>query len=821
MFCNKRFLVLLMTVALVLCSCQKGHFMTDREYRNAVENDFSDRINRLELTEVRDFVDSLPVMEREAMEFLYAYMPYSDLADYSLEFFLSQTKYAFRAREEMSWGKDIPEDVFRHFVLVYRVNNENLDTARMVFYNALKDRVAGMSIAEAALEVNHWCHEQMNYKGSDGRTSAPLASLKTSYGRCGEESTFAVTALRSVGIPARQCYTPRWAHTDDNHAWVEVWTGDGWHYLGACEPDVELDMGWFSVPSSRCMMVHTKAFGRYHGDEEVVRETALYSELNLTSHYAKVKRAVVRVENEDGEAVPGVRVLFKIYNYAEYYTLADYTTDNDGCASLTTGLGDMLVWVTDGKGVSFAQYDNRNIDTLHVVFPDYASAEELKGMVFDFVMTPPDADSTVLKNVAESDLETLQKRLAYEDSLRTASFANRRKGAEIMPNENLTAEQIEEFSTLAEGNLDEIAAFLNNHREKQKGLYLYEYLRSYSDKDIRDISADMLERHLTLYDGKVDLSLWIKYVMPARISNELITDWRSDWNYVEPAVDDTGNYYNCPISPLGVQRIKVSDAHSRDICYVAYCRAHGVPAYLSAADGVSVYEWRDGGFSRHVFPGEKSTNDVGAVPLGIENMTYWKDYTIAYFDGGELLSLDYETDENMNGIHSYRPVILPKGICCLSYGERRDEKVYSQYRFFEVGDKNDELMVRSPYLESSVSFDGLRVVEAIIGDSRLEVVLGPMSEPARHLVAEMLEESKVNPLGNFDKVDLYVDSEDNADIQKIAAMNKNVSVRLANFKAGGSFPIVRVWHGNSSRLISRGYSINVLDRAHRVNNEIW
>ena len=71
---------------------------------------------------------------------------------------------------------------------------------------------------DAVLEVNHWCHEKANYQPSDARTSSPLATVKTAYGRCGEESTFLVAALRSVGIPARQVYTPRWAHTDDNHA---------------------------------------------------------------------------------------------------------------------------------------------------------------------------------------------------------------------------------------------------------------------------------------------------------------------------------------------------------------------------------------------------------------------------------------------------------------------------------------------------------------------------------------------------------------------------------------------------------------------------
>ena len=35
----------------------------------------------------------------------------------------------------------------------------------------------------------------------------------------------------------RQGYTPRWAHTDDNHAWVEAWVNGKWYFLGACEPE--------------------------------------------------------------------------------------------------------------------------------------------------------------------------------------------------------------------------------------------------------------------------------------------------------------------------------------------------------------------------------------------------------------------------------------------------------------------------------------------------------------------------------------------------------------------------------------------------------
>ena len=133
------------------------------------------------------------------------------------------------------------------------------------------------------------------YTPSDARTSSPLASVKTAYGRCGEESTFTVAALRSVGIPARQVYTPRWAHTDDNHAWVEAWVDGQWYFLGACEPEPVLNLGWFNAPASRGMLMHTKVFGKYQGPEEVMVQTPLYTEINIIGNYAETAKATIKV----------------------------------------------------------------------------------------------------------------------------------------------------------------------------------------------------------------------------------------------------------------------------------------------------------------------------------------------------------------------------------------------------------------------------------------------------------------------------------------------------------------------------------------------
>ena len=312
---NKKHLIACVSALFLWTSCMNNsssHFISDTAYRTQVETDFQSRQTTLsEGNLFTVFNQSMTPEEKEAMSFLYAYMPVGDIADYSGEFFLKNVQTSFQAKQEMPWGKQIPEDIFRHFVLPIRVNNENLDESRIVFYQELKDRVKGLSLHDAVIEVNHWCHEKVIYTPSDARTSSPLASVKTAYGRCGEESTFTVAALRSVGIPARQVYTPRWAHTDDNHAWVEAWVDGQWYFLGACEPEPVLNLGWFNAPASRGMLMHTKVFGKYQGPEEVMVQTPLYTEINIIGNYAETAKATIKVVDANQQPVSDARVEFK------------------------------------------------------------------------------------------------------------------------------------------------------------------------------------------------------------------------------------------------------------------------------------------------------------------------------------------------------------------------------------------------------------------------------------------------------------------------------------------------------------------------------
>lgn len=263
--------------------------------------------------------------EEEAvlMKFLYGTMPVRDAGEYGFDLFLSYVKHALMLREKVAWCKELPEDVFVNYVLYDRINSENITDCRPFFYEQIMGRVAGMSLWEAILEINYWCAEHATYEATDSRTASPMTMYRSGKGRCGEESTFAVTAYRSVGIAARQVYTPRWAHCDDNHAWVEVFVDGEWHFLGACEPEEVLDTGWFSGPANRAILIHTRNFSDYvkeSNEEYLGKEGALYY-FNHTDFYGRTKLVKILVKDENGKPAAGAHIAVEILNMAEFSRL--------------------------------------------------------------------------------------------------------------------------------------------------------------------------------------------------------------------------------------------------------------------------------------------------------------------------------------------------------------------------------------------------------------------------------------------------------------------------------------------------------------------
>ena len=295
--------------------------------------------------------------ERPLLAYYYATLPLTDVGDYSPAYFLSVARQALAVREEFPWCQALAEHRFLKDVAYPRVNTEELAPCRELFHDALAPRVRGLSLEEAILEVNRWCAEEATYRSTDGRTASPLQVYQRGFGRCGEESTFLVTALRSVGIAARQVYVPWWSHCDDNHAWVEAFDGQGWRYLGACEPEPQLDRGWFTHAAARAVMVHTRAF--VQGSREEV--AFLFPETdpvdwdiqegvaveNITARYGDTKRLTVQVAGPDGAPAAGAWVSLSVLNMAAPREIARRQADSQGRVTLGLGKGSVLATAWD------------------------------------------------------------------------------------------------------------------------------------------------------------------------------------------------------------------------------------------------------------------------------------------------------------------------------------------------------------------------------------------------------------------------------------------------------------------------------------------
>jgi len=635
-----KFLILLLLT--ISCTDTETHFLNDPAYRKQVKHDFKAKKKILphgNLFEVFERQD-LTTEEREALEFLYAYMPVADIMNKDGAYFLEQTRSSLQTKAEMEWGAQIPEMIFRHFVLPVRVNNEDLDNARPIFAKELKDRVKGMSMREAVLEINHWCHRHVVYTPSDQRTIAPLAAVKTAQGRCGEESTFTVTALRSVGIPARQIYTPRWAHTDSNHAWVEAWIDGKWYFFGACEPEPVLNLGWFNGPAYRALLLHTRVFGKYDGPEEVMMRTANFTEINVLPDYAPTARGMVTVIDGNGKPVKDAKVEFMIFNGMSFSSVLTAKTDKKGQCSLTAGKGDMFIWVTKDDKVGCGKLTFGNDLTLLVILDKKAS--ELRG--FDLDIIPPAPGSVPAEEEVTDDMrQANSRRMAADDSLRnayTATFLSHDQALAEAAALGLEDTRVAPFLETSRGNWREILAFLQK-TPAEKRSDAVALLSVISAKDLQDTPAETLFSHI---DETINNKspLYVNYILNPRISNELLTPYKKalrslfteefvakaqqnpelvvEWCKKELTLIDELNPQRIMSSPAGIARARVCDAGSRDIFFIALCRSLGIPARNEPVARRLQYfsdEWHNVDFT-----GEKETLlPTGFVQASFNNPT--------------------------------------------------------------------------------------------------------------------------------------------------------------------------------------------------------
>lgn len=738
--------------------------------------------------------ETLSPDERNAMLFLYAYMPLPDIYDHTPEYHLKNVQTSLKGRVELPWGEMVPADLFRHFVLPVRTNNEFLDDFRTTYYEELRDLVKNMSMEQAVLELNHWSHKHITYAPSDGRTRPPMATLKNALGRCGEQSTFVVAVLRTAGIPARQVYTPRWAHTDDNHAWVEAWVDGKWHYLGASEPAPVLNNAWFDAPVLRAMLLHTTAFGHYTGSEEWLGENPVYTELNVTDNYVPIAPARVRVLNPDGSPAEGAEVTFRLYNYVELYPLVTRIANPQGDASAHLGLGDIVVYASLNGRMAMSKMSVRpDADTLILTLGEWDNLPKEQHLT----LVPPAEQTPTPKYTPEQE-EKNNERLAQNNASRnayTASFFNLETAQAFIDSLALSSEKerklTSNFLVQSRGNKATISTFIAEAHQKGSLTKALSLLGTLMNKDLEDVSLevlrDALNRDLSAKEWKDPyiisprVSLETLYPIQQRV-HQVISEWGAEapklingtreekvhillQKMKQLRVDDTYNPRHLSTNPLTTLNLKLGDRRNLILLFVRLLREAKVPAFYDPANQVILY----------INSKEKATiipflteADLSSEPSAdcalnlsykyphqyLKKPLYSKHFSVSYIDDlGKMGLYEFDWEDDLSKI-SGQKVIYPHNL--LSTGTREaNGTVHLMMHKLECGSPTE---LTFDFNEEGVNVIGNLDAESIYYDKAthqkksilsttgrgyyLLVLAKPNHEPSDHILRDLKQLQK-------------------------------------------------------------------------------
>ena len=664
------------------------------------------------------------------LKYLYGHMAAQDILSFPIEMFAGYVEATLEALEQIDYLQTVPPELFFPYVLYHRVNSECLDDSRGFLLTELLPYVQGKTMEQAALAVNYWCYAHATYTPADDRTLGPLAVLRRTLGRCGEESVLAVAALRSVGIPARQCYCPRWSHCDDNHAWVEVWIDGDWHYLGACEPEPVLDRGWFTGAASRAMLVDSKYWAG----------GGLYQTVNCTSRYTATRLLTVQV-TEDGLPISGARVQFQIVNYSELYTLWETVTDEAGLARFETGLGDLFICVQHGQKTAFEKVDVRLQDyvtaALHAGFPSQISVD----------LVPPEDSSGSVPYEDCPRHKMLLARCETHLSQRRAVFSEH-----------------EGYLRHAALNSAQLQSFLEDPRYPQS--HKEELLNTLRPKDFADITSQTLLDALESANAvraQYPEDIFRAYILAPRIADEMLLPERLQirrlfsngfkdpseilvWMHKHMQIlpnEGIRSYYP---SALGCLRCRQIPAFAFDTVFVALCRAFCFPARLEDHTGQA--QWLDKqGVWHSIHPASPQVALTLEFPEG-KKLNYAEYFTLGYWDGHDFATLKYP-DLTVEGSHTF---CLRTGSYRITATTRQIDGTASVALWHLTLSDNMTLRIALPEDQTPQRLKQIplalpegpiqKLLQKDPNKNQLLIFADPGSEPTEHLLREMLECAK-------------------------------------------------------------------------------
>lgn len=317
----------LVLLAFGLSACSSGRYAgVPKEYHALIDRTIATAGDNAK--ELKKALKEVPRNEREGMAFLISYMPERDAKTLSAAFLLENVQYAYKARAEFPWAKEVPDSVFLNDVVAYANLNENRESWRKDFYERFKKYVAPCKTMREAIDsVNKNVRDELLVDYNTKREKpdqAPYESMRQHMASCSGLSILLTDAFRAVGIPSRVAGTPAWHDDRGNHNWNEVWIDGQWRFT-EYYPSDDLDQSWFLTDAGKAIKedvrkaIYAASFkptGCYFPlvwDEDI---RYVHAE-NVTDRYTSLYRAQLSATPADGSHVALRVMVFRDKDHAE------------------------------------------------------------------------------------------------------------------------------------------------------------------------------------------------------------------------------------------------------------------------------------------------------------------------------------------------------------------------------------------------------------------------------------------------------------------------------------------------------------------------
>ncbi|MCD4760381.1 transglutaminase-like domain-containing protein [bacterium] len=342
---------------------------------------------------------------------------------------------------------DCSPEFFLAYIAKITIGNEKITPYREVLaqLGLLNLQAEYPDMMERVRAVNLWCRENMTIVSTSGRTQDPLSVAQKSHiGRCGEMQVFFSSACRTVGIPARPAWTPWWPHTDNNHAWTEVFVEGKWHYVGSAEPSYHTNSTWFTRSVNKALLILARSSFPDSLDDVVSASTSI-SYVNSTRYYQPVRNVAFSVIDMDNNPVADAAINIMAFNFSLLRTLLAIETDSCGRVKLDIGQGGFI-------------------------------AVAFKDTLFDYVRVPFDSSGTPTSytlRIRERRWENEDFRLEYpagigERPVEPEQFTKRKKQAAERYNElinNIQSQAIPDWAPAADSNFVQLFKEARNNKQ--------------------------------------------------------------------------------------------------------------------------------------------------------------------------------------------------------------------------------------------------------------------------------------------------------------------------------------------------------------------